>query len=423
MPRFPLALLVCFSVLVVGCSTGRTEAPYQVESKYGVDDPQFAQTVGNLLGPPLLGGNAITTLVNGDVFYPSMLSAIRGAKKTITFETFTYWKGMMGDAFTDALCERARAGVKVHVVIDAVGSDRIRRNYIKQMGEAGVEVKLYHPLKLLDIGAAAKLNNRTHRKIMVVDGVVGFTGGAGVADEWMGNAQDAKHWRDTHYRVEGPAVAQLQRAFCDNWMETTGRVLHGEEYFPAAASSTAGQHLAQVFESSSQGGSRSMQLMFLLSIACAQKNIRISTPYFVPDDVTIRTLLAAKKRGVSIQIIVAGKYIDYKIVRRASRARWGGLLQHGVEIYEYEPTMYHAKLMIVDELWTSIGSANVDHRSFRLNDEANLNVLNGDFAREQIRVFEMDLKSGTKVTYEMWKKRPFLEKFMENSASLLGPMM
>jgi cardiolipin synthase len=204
-------------------------------------------------------------------------------------------------------------------------------------------------------------------------------------------------------------------------METTGRVLHGEEYF--ATSALVGPAVAQVFETSERGGSRSMQLMYLLSFASARKNIRISTPYFVPDDVTIRTLLAAKKRGVSVQIIVAGKYIDYKIVRRASRARWGGLLQHGVEIYEYEPTMYHTKLMIVDELWTSIGSANVDHRSFRLNDEANLNVLNGDFAREQVRQFEMDLGKGRRVTYEMWKKRPFFKKLMEHSASLLGPMM
>jgi cardiolipin synthase len=419
--RLYLALPLFIIISISGCSTGRTEAPYQVESKYGVNDPQFAQTVGNLLGPPLLGGNSVMTLVNGDQFYPAMLSAIRTAKKTITFETFMYWKGSMGEAFTSALCERAQDGVKVHVIVDAVGSDRIDPNYIKRMGEAGVEVKLYHPLKLLDIGSAAKLNNRTHRKILVIDGLIGFTGGAGVADEWMGNAEDAKHWRDTHYRIEGPAVAQLQRAFCDNWMEITGRVLHGGEYFPAAA--PAGPQVAQVFESSSQGGSRSMQLMYLLSFACARKNIRISTPYFVPDDVTIRTLLEAKKRGVSVQIIVAGKYIDYKIVRRASRARWGGLLQHGVEIYEYEPTMYHTKLMIVDELWTSIGSANVDHRSFRLNDEANLNVLNADFAREQVRQFDMDLQKGRRVTYQMWKKRPFFEKLMEHSASLLGPMM
>jgi cardiolipin synthase len=421
MMSFPRALLLCVIGLLVGCSTGRTEAPYQLDAKYGVEDPQFRQTLANLLGPPLLEGNSLTTMINGDEFYPTMLAAIPKAKRTITFETFMYWKGSMGEAFTSALCERARAGVKVHVMIDAVGSDRIDRNYIKRMGEAGAQIKLYHPPRLLDFGSAAKLNNRTHRKILVIDGTIGFTGGAGVADEWMGNAQSTKNWRDTHYQLQGPAVAQLQRAFCDNWMEATGHVLHGEEYFPKLNST--GQHLAQVFESSPRGGSRSMQLMYLLSFACAQKNIRISTPYFVPDDVTIRTLIAARKRGVNIQIIVAGKYIDYKIVRRASRARWGGLLQHGVEIHEYQPTMYHSKLMIIDDLWTSIGSANVDHRSFRLNDEANLNVLDRSFAQEQIGMFEKDLTNTKRVTYQMWKKRPLWEKCIEHSASLIGPLM
>jgi cardiolipin synthase len=410
---------LCF---IIGCSTGRTEVDYQViHPNYGVADPQFRRTVGNLLGPPLLEGNRLTTYVNGDAFYPPMLEAIAGAKKTITFETFVYWKGRMGEAFTRALCERARAGVKVHVTIDAVGSDHIDRNYIKRMGEAGVEVKLYGALGFLDFGSAAKLNNRTHRKLLIIDGVVGFTGGAGVSDDWMGNAQSAEHWRDTHYRVEGPALAQLQRAFCDNWMEVTGRILHGEDYFPAIA--PVGDDLAQVFESSSQGGSRSMQLMYLLSFACAQKNIRLATPYFVPDDVTIKTLLAARKRGVSVQIIVPGRYIDYKLVRRASRARWGSLLEGGVEIHEYQPTMYHTKLMVIDELWTSVGSANVDHRSFRLNDEANLNVLNNTFARAQIAQFEEDLGRSKRISYEMWKRRPLWDKLMEHTMSLFGPMM
>ena len=166
-----------------------------------------------------------------------------------------------------------------------------------------------------------------------------------------------------------------------------------------------------------------MELMYLLSFACAQKNIRLATPYFVPDDVTIKTLLAARKRGVSVKIIVPGKYIDYKLVRRASRARWGDLLKNGVEIYEFEPTMYHTKLMVIDELWTSIGSANLDHRSFRLNNEANLNVLNGAFAGAQIEQFEEDLKRSSRITYQMWKRRPIWEKLMEETMSLFGPLM
>ena len=413
----PCALaLACF--LIAGC--GR-KIPYHIEPQYGVADAQFEQTMGNLLGPPIVGGNAVTTLVNGDQIFPAMLEAIRGAEQTVNFETFVYWSGEIGDAFTDALCERARAGVKVHVIIDYIGASRIDKRFLRRMKDAGVRLHLYHALKFYDITSAHRVNYRTHRKLLIVDGRVGFTGGVGIGDEWRGDAQSPAHWRDTHYRIEGPAVAQLQAAFIDNWMETTGGVLHGEEFFPQLE--PAGALPAQVFKSSSEGGSDSMQLMYLLSIAAAKRHVRLASAYFVPDRRAINALVDARRRGVAVQIIVPGKLIDEKIVRRASRASWGALLKAGVEIWEYQPTMFHCKQMIVDDRWVSVGSSNFDNRSFRLNDEANLNVLDATFAAEQIALFEEDLSRSKRVTYAQWKSRPWHVKLMEGMASLLGPQL
>jgi cardiolipin synthase len=403
-------------VLLCGCATDQpTEHPYQITTKYSVGDPEFRRTVGNLLGPPFIGGNQTLTLVNGDRIFGPMLETINGAKKTINFETYVYWSGQVGAEFTGALARKAREGVKVHVIIDTMGADRIDPSYLKLMKESGVQVVMYHPLHWYDIGWTKKINNRTHRKLLIVDGEIGFTGGAGIADVWMGDGDSPKHWRDTHYMVRGPIVWQLQAGFVDNWMETTGHVLHGDEYFPDLPQ--VGSEWAQVFRSSPSGGSESMQLLYLLSIAAARKNIRISSAYFVPDELTIDALLKARQRGVMIQIIVPGKNIDEKIVRPASRAKWGPLLKAGIEIYEYQPTMYHCKLMIVDDQWVSIGSANFDERSFKLNDEANLNILDQIFADSQIDMFNNDLLKSKKVTYEDWKNRPAGERFFEAIAS------
>lgn len=406
--KLAAAQLLGVTVLLLfsGCSNDQpTDHPYRIATEYTVSDAEFTRTIGNLMGPPLIGGNSVKTLINGDRIYPPMLQAIRSAKKTINFETYVYWSGRVGEAFTEALSERAANGVKVHVILDPIGSDRIDRRYLKRMKDAGVKVIEYHRLRLIDpVGWVNRLNNRTHRKLLIVDGRVGFTGGVGIADEWLGDAQSPRNWRDTHYQVTGPIVWQMQAAFVDNWMEATGQVLHGDMYFPPVEDA-AGQW-AQVFRSSPDGGSDSMQLMYLISVAAARRSIRISSAYFVPDDLTIRTLIDARERGVEVQIIVPGRHIDIRIVRPASHARWGELLKAGVEIYEYQPTMYHCKLLVVDERWVSIGSANIDNRSFRLNDEANLNVLDKQFAEEQVRMFEEDLKHCRQITYDAWRKRP-----------------
>ena len=235
------------------------------------------------------------------------------------------------------------------------------------------------------------MNNRTHRKVLVVDGKVGFTGGVGIADAWSGHAQDPDHWRDTHFRAEGPVVAQMQAVFMDNWIKVTGEVLHGAEYFPPLRN--AARAAAQMFSSSPEGGSESMQLMYLLAITAAAKSIHLSSAYFVPDDLSLKALVAAARRGVRVQIITPGEHMDAETVRKASRARWGELLEAGVEIFEYQPTMYHCKVMIVDGLWLSVGSTNFDSRSFSLNDEANLNISTRPLPSRQIAIFQQDARA------------------------------
>jgi cardiolipin synthase len=256
---------------------------------------------------------------------------------------------------------------------------------------------------------------------LVVDGRVGFTGGVGIAGQWTGNAQDPAHWRDSHFKVEGPVVAQMQAVMLDNWMKTTGKVLHGPDYFPFIKPAGGGK--AQMFSSSPNGGSESMRLMYLMAITAAQHSIQLSISYFVPDDLTRQVLVDAVKRGVKVQIITPGENIDTETVRHASRGLWGEMLHAGIEIYEYRPTMYHCKVMIVDGLLVSVGSTNFDDRSFSMNDEANLNIYDADFARRQSDIFEQDLAKSRRITWAQWQQRPLTEKLWEHAAAWLGPLL
>lgn len=413
-----VALTALAVLLIANFSLGDKKIDKRVESLYSVADPHFRRTIGTMLGPSLLPGNRVEALVNGDRFFPAMLEAIRGARESITLETYIYWSGRTGEAFVDALSERARAGVRVHVLLDWVGSGKIDRKVFEQMRAAGIEVRLYNPLRWYTL---AKMNNRTHRKLLVIDGTIGFTGGAGIADEWTGDAQDPDHWRDTQFRIEGPAVAQMQAAFMENWIEASGVVLHGAAYFPPLRE--RGSAHAQVFVSSPGGGGETAQLLYLLSIASAAKSIRMSAAYFVPDNTEVRTFVAALERGVRVQIILPGPHTDSAVVRRASRAEWGKLLRAGAEIYEYQPTMYHCKVLVVDDTWTSVGSTNFDSRSFSVNDEANLNILDGAFAAAQTRIFEEDLKRSRRVTLAEWESRPWTEKLWEYTLGLLSSQL
>ncbi len=406
-----LALLV---FLVANLRAGQKSIEHEIEHRYGVDDPAFARSMSVLLGPPLLPGNRVTSLYNGDQIFPAMLEALGAAKRTITFETYIYWSGSIGRAFADALIDRARSGVQVHVILDWVGSGKMDREIIDAMAAAGVQIIKYHRPSWYTLG---RLNNRTHRKLLVVDGVVGFTGGVGIADLWEGNAEDPEHWRDSHFRLEGPAVAQMQAAFMDNWIEERAELLHGDEYFPAIE--PRGTQVAQLFKSATSEASESVRLMYLLSVAAATRSIRLANAYFVPDDLSVTTLVSAARRGVRIEIIVPGRHTDTALVRSASRSRWGPLLEAGVSIYEFQPTMYHVKVMVVDELWTSVGSTNFDSRSFRLNDEANLNLLDREFAAVEIEAFERDKARSRQLTLEAWRRRPLAGRIVEWLAGLL----
>ncbi|MBK4737167.1 phospholipase D-like domain-containing protein [Noviherbaspirillum pedocola] len=411
-------LTLLATLVVLNFAPNEKEVRQEIPRLYSIEDPAFQRSLGILLGPPMVSGNAAQELLNGDQIFPAMLEAIRGAKKNINFETYIYWSGTIGKQFADALAERARAGVKVHLLIDAVGSSKMSDDEMETMQRSSVEVRKYHPLRWYNLG---RMNNRTHRKLLIVDGRIGFTGGVGIAPDWTGHAQDPDHWRDSHYRVEGPVVGQVQAVFMDNWTKTTGKVLHGDDYFPEIA--PVGNMRAQMFSSSQEGGSESMHLMYLLAITAAKESIRLSASYFVPDEMTRNALVDAMKRGVKVQIITPGKHIDVEAVRRSSRGMWGELLKAGAEISEYEPTMYHCKVMIVDGLLVSVGSTNFDNRSFELNDEANLNVYDRDFAQRQIVAFDEDLKHSHRVSYEEWLRRPLQEKAMEKVASWLGPLL
>jgi len=416
---FVTALATLLTVLVtLNLTAGEKQVKRQIGHQYSIHDPQFERTLGVLLGPEIMPGNRFEALVNGDQIFPSMLDAIRGARHAISFETYIYWSGQIGKDFADALAERSRTGVKVHVLLDWVGSSKMEKAYLEEMQNAGVQVRKFHEPHWYNLN---KLNNRTHRKLLVVDGDVGFTGGVGVATEWTGHAQDTEHWRDTHFKVVGPVVAQMQAVFADNWVKATGFVLHGEDYFPRIANGGAGA--AQMFASSPSGGSESMELMYLLIINAAERSIDLSSAYFVPDKMARDAIVDALKRGVHVRIITPGPYTDSETVRRASRALWGDLLASGAEIYEYQPTMYHCKVLVADDLVVSVGSTNFDDRSFRLNDEASLNIYDANFAREQVGIFERDLAQSRRISLDEWRARPFTEKVWEHAAALLGPQI
>ena len=405
-------------LIILNFVTGEKKIQRKLDKQYSIHDLQFGRSVSALLGPAFIGGNEIKVLINGDKIFPEMLKAIRGARQTITFETFIYWGDSIGEEFANALIERVQTGVKVHVLLDWLGSIKMEQKQLDKMQAVGVEIERYHKPHWSHL---ARLNNRTHRKLLIIDGKVGFTGGVGIADQWRGDAKNPNEWRDTHFLVHGPVVGQMQAVFMDNWIKSKGSVLHDERYFPELKK--AGNMSAQMFSSSPSGGGDSMVLMYLMAITAAQDSINLSSAYFVPDELLTQALTTAAKRGVKIRIITPGEHIDTDLVRRASRAGWGDMLQANVQIAEYAPTMYHCKVLIVDNYMVSVGSTNFDNRSFRLNDEANLNILDKNFAAEQTQIFESDWSNSHPITYQQWLKRPFSEKLIEKISSLLNSQL
>jgi cardiolipin synthase len=391
---------------------------YHMKHQFGVNDVAFLQTMHALTGAPMTPGNRCEILKNGVQIFPSMLGAIRSAQKTINLEFYIYWDGEIGRQFAEALAERARAGVKVKVILDAVGSATMSRNLIEFLLRNGVDLEWYHPLRWYTL---SRFNHRTHRKTLIVDGRVGFSGGVGIADSWLGDADSKDHWRETVIRVEGPVVTQMQFAFMDNWVKSRGELLTGLDYFPQVE--PLGEHLAQVIKSSPSEGSSTVKLLYTISIVSAQKSIWISNAYFVPESDTLRALEGAVRRGVDVRVIVPGEHTDVPIVRQASRLFYEVLLKHGIRVFEYQPTMMHAKTMVVDGMWSTIGSSNFDARSFRLNDEVNVNVYDRGIASQLEVMFRDDLARCEEIKEYRWLKRPRFQKLRERVAALFRPQL
>jgi len=417
--RHPLWVAMISAALgALGCLAAFTLLPEPQELRQPLphhlasSDEQLRTSMGALFGSSYIPGNRVDTLANGIQIFPAMLRAIREARQTISFETYIYWRGAIAEEFADALSIKAREGLSVKVLLDWVGSLPMDERLIQRMRDAGVEVVRFRPVTWYTLD---RVNNRTHRKLLIIDGRIGFTGGVGIADEWNGDARSPSEWRDNHYRVEGPAAAEFQAAFAEHWIEATGELLLGDRFFPKISST--GERGTQVVISSTHQRNV-MHLMLMTALAAAQKNIRIATPYFVPDELTRRQLLEARQRGVDIQIIVPGSQTDARIVRKASRHLWGDLLQAGVKISEYQPTFFHCKLVIVDDIWTSVGSTNIDDRALRLNDEANINLFDREFARAQTALFDKDAAASKPYTFSDWQGRSTGQKVSDWVSSL-----
>jgi cardiolipin synthase len=386
---------------------------YHMRHQFGVRDVAFLQTMHALTGAPLAEGNSVTVLKNGVQIFPSMLAAIKAAKKTINLEFYIYWDGEIGRTFAEALAERARAGVQVKVILDAVGSSGMSQSLIDFMARNGVDLEWYHPLRWYTL---SRVNHRTHRKLLIVDGEVGFSGGVGIADNWLGDADSKEHWRETVIRVEGPVVTQMQSAFMDNWVKSRGELLTGLDYFPQVK--PRGDHITQVIKSSPSEGSSTVKLLYIISIVAAERSIYINNAYFVPDPDTIRALEGAVRRGVDVRVVIPGDKTDVPIARQAGRLYYERLLRRGIRIFEYQPTMMHAKTMVVDGIWTTIGSSNFDDRSFRLNDEVNVNVYDEAIARQVETMFFEDVARSTEITPLKWLRRTALDRLKEAFAGV-----
>ena len=401
-----LALLLAL-VPLTGCSYifGDKRTSYDYKPDYGVDSAEFRRSL-DVLGTEMVPHNRAVLLQNGDGFFPAMLQAIREARESVNMEMFIFDDGEVGTEFARVLSEKAREGVEVRLLIDDYGSSLGALE--DQMKAAGVKVRAYKPLRIYTI---YKIGNRTHRKILTVDGRIGFTGGVGVDDRWKGNARNPKEWRETMVQVEGPVVAQLQSIFMEDWVHTTGEVLHGNKQFPPLP--PVGEVLAQAIASSRGDPSSMAKLLYYMGIQAARRTIWIENAYFVPDRQIRRGLVNAVARGVDVRIVVPGSHIDVPIVRMASRFHYGELLDGGVKIFEYRPTMMHNKVMVVDGIWSTIGSINFVNRSMKKNAEANVAIYDRAFAELVEKTIEADLEKSEEFTKARWKKRGFLARLGE----------
>jgi cardiolipin synthase len=372
-------------------------------------EPSFFPTIEAHAQAPIVGGNRLKLLLNGEQIYPAILDAIRRAQSTITYAQYSYEDGAIARDLAQAIADRCRAGVRGHVLLDSVGTFSMPKEYTDLMSQAGCEVVSFRPIGPFGLRRA---NNRNHRRILVVDGRVGFTGGSGVSSKWMGNGRVADHWRDTDVQIEGPVVDYLQGAFAENWVEATGKVLGGADYFPGKTAAPKGKVYAQIIRSGPQGGSYAMYTTFLLALSSARKSILITNPYVLLDEQMIETLVQAANRKVQITFLVPG-VSDHPLVRHAGRRQFGRLLEAGIQIHEYSAALLHSKTIVIDGIWATVGSTNLDYRSFRLNDELNLVAYDREFAAELEKVFRQDLVYSERIDLEAWRDRSVRGRMFE----------
>ena len=387
---------------------------FGLDHRLAVGSDAFLNTMVGAAGVPFAKGNTLELLINGDQFYPSMLTAVQEAEHSITIEAYIYWAGEIGLTFARALAERAGSGIKVKILLDAIGSSSVGNEILEILRKGGCHVAWYNPLRWNKL---RRLNNRTHRKSLIIDGRIGFTGGAGIADHWTGDAQDDKHWRDVQVRLEGPAVQPLQTGFAQNWLEATRELVTGTAFYPALT--PVGKVALQTVMSSPETGASSVRVMYCLAIAAARESIEIANPYFVPDHLAIDLFRDAAKRGVRIRIMVAGTPNDNLVARLNSVRLYGALLDAGVELLEYNRTMLHHKTMVVDRVWATVGTSNFDSRSFAHNEENNVCLCDAAFSRQLNEMFAADAALCEPVTLETWRRRPLLDKVMQALASFV----
>ena len=401
---FFLAIVLIFCLFFIR----RHTLPYHFDHSFAVSDPEFIGSALALSNPVLTSGNKIDLLQNGDAYFPEMLKAIGAAKKTINFEAFILYSDPIGEQFRDALSERARAGVEVRVLLDGVGSSwSLNNSDVKMMQRAGCKFSYYHPTHSW---RADRTNRRTHRRILVIDGKVGFTGSVGFAEKWSGNAQDPKHWRDVMARIEGPLVAELQAAFQEHWVKTFGEALSGADQFPLPKS--VGELKAQIVTSRSFSMAP-VPLVQAVAFTAATKRIWITNAYCTPTEDQIEQLVKAVQRQVDVRLLLPGPNNDQPLTKSAGRSAYGKMLEGGVKIFEYQPTMIHEKSMVIDGLFSMFGSSNLDARSSEINEELDAVVYDQNFGREMESVFEKDLAQSREYTLEDFKKRTLWERVTE----------
>jgi cardiolipin synthase len=410
-----LILLIAAGVVAVFLLLAQDQVTLKTRSAVGAAEPRHAAYLAGLLGVHLTHGNQFTVLTNGDQIFPAMLAAVRGAKRRISFESYIFKSGDIATQFTAALEEAARRGVRVNLVVDAVGGKGIGDENVKRLESAGCRLAMFNTPSWYSL---EEINYRTHRKLLIVDGEIGFTGGAGIDDQWKGNAQDKEHWRDTMVQIVGPLARLMEGGFYENFAEAAGEVTPELDDPPQEAG--AAQDAAFAIRSSPSGGSNDLKRVYLLGLASARRTVDITTPYFVTDESSRWALEDATKRGVKIRLVLEGDLTDAMPVKYASRKHYDQLMQLGIEIYEYQPTMLHTKTFIVDGAWSMFGSANFDNRSLELNDEFNVAVTSRDLAARLLTDFEADLRNSKRLDLTTWRKRSLLMKVREQFWSSFG---